>query len=74
MWECKIRSAARPLFSTALLFIYLDIILSRRAFWRASESVLIRRKRRHEYDENDVRVLIVLAAIYLNPHILVVTK
>ncbi|KMQ87154.1 transposable element tc3 transposase [Lasius niger] len=38
-------------------------------YLRAQQGNLVRRRQSHGYDENDVRVLVVLAAVYLNPHI-----
>ncbi|EFN70922.1 hypothetical protein EAG_00265, partial [Camponotus floridanus] len=36
---------------------------------RAQNGQLVRVRRHHRYDENDVRVLTVLAAVHVDPHI-----
>ena len=41
----------------------------RRLTQRARGGHMVRQRRRHEYDENDNRVVTILAVIYLDPHI-----
>lgn len=41
----------------------------RNIFLRAEQGHLVRVRLNHNYDENDVRVLVILAMVHINPHI-----
>jgi len=41
---------------------------------RARNGLLTRQRRHHQYDENNPRVITILAMIHLDPHIIVVVK